>query len=93
MAQNNQIRWTTDTFWRYKACPKHTSDGTLRCYACNRLQPGREEWVQVSTEGQRFLCLECISSIIVDTRDAQPLYLEVSPLHFFHSVPAVAFLR
>ena len=49
----------------------------MRCYACNRFQPQDQQWVQVSTEGSRHLCLDCVSSIVVDTNDAQPLYSEV----------------
>ena len=33
--------------------------------------------MEVSTEGSRHLCLDCVSSIVVDTNDAQPLYTEV----------------
>ena len=40
------------------------------------------EWVSLS-DG-RVLCLECVSSIVVDTKDAQPLYDEV--LAFFRSM-------
>ena len=77
LLQGNQIRWRTDTFWKDKYCPKHIADGTIRCCACNRYQPQGSDWAQVSTEGSRHLCLDCVGSIVVDTQDAQPLYGEV----------------
>ena len=85
LVQGNQIRWRTDLFWKDKYCPKHGQDGTPQCYACNRFQPRGESWVQVSTEGSRHLCLECVGSIVVDTQDAQPLYNEVGHLPSLHS--------
>jgi hypothetical protein len=45
------------------------------------LSPG-EEFASLSDD--RFLCLTCIGSVVVDTREAQPLYDEV--LAFYRSM-------
>ena len=80
--QNGRTVWATDNFWKYKACMKHGNDGTAKCYSCNKLQPVGEDWIPVNGTGEpeRKLCLACISSVVVDTNDAQPLYREVSPI-------------
>lgn len=50
-------------------------DGTPQCCSCNKLKPVAEEWV--SLQDGRQLCLECLDTLVVDTKDAQPLYDEV----------------
>lgn len=50
-------------------------DGTPQCCSCNKLQPVSEEWV--SLQDGRQLCLECLDTMVVDTKDAAPLYDEV----------------
>jgi hypothetical protein len=32
----------------------------------------------------RHLCLECLDTLVVDTKDAQPLYDEVSSGYYYH---------
>ena len=60
-----------------------STSATTQCCSCSRYRPVRgAEWVSLS-DG-RELCLECVSSIVVDTKDAQPLYDEV--LAFFRSM-------
>ena len=61
-------------------CPAHSSDATPQCCACARLEPRGAEWPALQDGGRR-LCLDCLGSVVVDTRDAQPLYREV--LAFF----------
>ena len=75
LMQGNTIPYHMDPFWRTKWCPGHSSDGTLKCCACSRLQPRGEEWV-TELDG-RTVCLDCLSTIVRDTADAQPLYDQV----------------
>jgi hypothetical protein len=54
-----------------------------QCCSCSRFRPlSGPQWVSLSD--QRDLCLECVSSIVVDTKDAQPLYEEI--LVFYRSM-------
>ncbi|KAL3138373.1 hypothetical protein ABBQ32_006175 [Trebouxia sp. C0010 RCD-2024] len=78
--QGNTIPYQYDPFWRSKWCPAHSSDGTLKCCACSRLQPRGEEWV-TELDG-RTVCLDCLSTLVRDTADAQPLYDQI--LRFYH---------
>lgn len=75
LVQGNTIPYQYDPFWRSKWCPAHSSDGTLKCCACSRLQPRGEEWV-TELDG-RTVCLDCLSTLVRDTADAQPLYDQV----------------
>lgn len=50
-------------------------DGTPQCCSCNKLKPVGEEWVGL--QDGRLLCLDCLDTLVVDTKDAQPLYDEV----------------
>ncbi|KAI8473875.1 MAG: hypothetical protein J3K34DRAFT_466141 [Monoraphidium minutum] len=76
-----RIEWSYHPFWKdFRYCPAHNRDGTPPCCACGRLEPRGAEWV-VLQDGGRHVCLECLGTIVVDTRDAQPLYKEV--LEFF----------
>lgn len=52
-----------------------SADGTPQCCSCNKLRPVGEEWVTL--QDWRQLCLECLDTMVVDTKDAQPLYDEV----------------
>jgi hypothetical protein len=69
------IQWKENPFWRLPHCPAHLHDGTMQCCGCNKLQKQQEEWVKL--QDGRPLCLECLDSIVVDTKDCQPLYDEV----------------
>ena len=77
--QGSTIPYQYDPFWKGKWCPAHSSDGTLKCCSCNRLNPRGEEWV-TELDG-RTVCLDCLSSLVRDTPDAQPLYDQVSCRH------------
>lgn len=68
-------RYLEDPFWGDVACPEHTGDGTLRCKACTRLP--RLDAPHVGLSDGSCLCVECADSVVVDSRDAQPLYDEV----------------
>ncbi|KAF8064573.1 DA1 [Scenedesmus sp. PABB004] len=81
---DGRTEWREHPFWCAKACPVHYGggDGTPACCACGRLQPRAEEWVGL--QDGRVLCLECLGTVVIDTKDAQPLYDEV--LGFFASM-------
>lgn len=72
---NGSIEWRENPFWRLPHCPGHAEDGTPQCCSCNRLQAAGEEGVTLS-DG-RLLCLDCLDTVVVDTKDCQPLYDEV----------------
>ena len=75
--QGDTIPYQYDPFWKGKWCPAHSSDGTLKCCSCSRLNPRGQEWV-TELDG-RTVCLDCLSSLVRDTQDAQPLYDQVAP--------------
>lgn len=77
LVQGDTIPYRYDLFWKGKWCPAHSSDGTLKCCSCSRLKPRGQEWV-TELDG-RTVCLDCLSSMVRDTRDAQPLYDQVGP--------------
>lgn len=79
---DGRTEWREHPFWRIKQCPRHYSDGTTQCCSCSRLQPQLEEWV--SLQDGRHLCLQCLDTLIIDTKEAQPLYDEV--LRFYTSM-------
>ncbi|DBA99972.1 TPA: hypothetical protein ACH3X1_013844 [Trebouxia sp. C0004] len=73
--QDNVIRFNVSSFWKDKTCPKHQDDGTLQCCSCSRRCPQGEQWVE-ELDG-RIVCLDCLSTIVRDTADAQPLYNQI----------------
>ena len=68
-------RFLEDPFWRDVACPEHAGDGTPRCKACTRLP--RRGAPHVELPDGSCLCAGCSQTVVVDSRDAQPLYDEV----------------
>lgn len=74
--QDNVIRFNVGSFWKDKTCPKHQDDGTVQCCSCSRRCPQGEQWVE-ELDG-RIVCLDCLSTIVRDTADAQPLYNQVT---------------
>lgn len=75
MQPNGRVTWNESPFWKQQSCPQHESDGTARCAGCSRLAPAAEQWVTL--EDGRSLCLECLDTACLDTRDAQPLWQSV----------------
>ncbi|DBA71203.1 TPA: hypothetical protein ACH3X2_011599 [Trebouxia sp. C0005] len=73
--QDNVIRFNVGSFWKDKTCPKHQDDGTVQCCSCSRRCPQGEQWVE-ELDG-RIVCLDCLSTIVRDTADAQPLYNQI----------------
>ena len=82
--QGGMIRYNHNAFWKQRVCPRHVDDGTIKCCSCNRWQPQGEQWV-TELDG-RTVCLDCLTTIVRDTADAQPLYRQVghcSPFQLF----------
>eukprot|EP00879_Flechtneria_rotunda_P009181 GHRR01009613.1.p1 GENE.GHRR01009613.1~~GHRR01009613.1.p1 ORF type:complete len:478 (+),score=126.42 GHRR01009613.1:326-1759(+) len=77
---DGRTEWRENPFWGNRHCPRHSNDGTPQCCSCSRLQPQGEEWVGL--QDGRLLCLECLDTLVIDTKAAQPLYHEV--LSFFN---------
>ncbi|KAI5068396.1 hypothetical protein GOP47_0016741 [Adiantum capillus-veneris] len=69
------IEYQAHPFWQQKYCPKHETDGIPRCCSCERLESKDVQYV--SLDDGRKLCLECLSSSIMDTGECQPLYQEI----------------
>lgn len=79
------IRFKHQAFWHIKYCAHHDSDGTPRCHACSRLQPqGSSEWVGVDG---RHSCLDCLATMVRDTREVQPLYDDILQLYRSFGMP------
>ncbi|XP_031385702.1 protein DA1-related 1-like [Punica granatum] len=62
-------------FWMQKYCPSHEQDNTPRCCSCERMEP-RDMQYMILDDGRR-LCLECLSSAIMDSEESKPLYDEI----------------
>lgn len=70
-----KIVWSELPFWKQRFCPQHDSDGTPRCAGCARLQLAGEQHAEL--EDGRHLCLECLATACIDTREALPLWHSV----------------
>ena len=84
LMQDNIIRFNVNAFWKEKTCPKHQDDDTPQCCSCSRRCPRGEQWVE-ELDG-RIVCLACLSTIVRDTQDAQPLYTEVRQPVLVHTL-------
>ncbi|KAJ0236583.1 Protein DA1-related 6 [Hirschfeldia incana] len=69
-------------FWKEMYCPAHESDGTHKCFSCERLEPRGTDFVML--DDGRWLCLECMESVVMDTYEAHNLHLEIR--EFFHGL-------
>ena len=61
-------------------CPKHAKKPGRRCTGCNRFEPEDFGFLELHDAG-RCLCSSCCRTVIVDSKDAQPLWDKV--IHFF----------
>lgn len=75
LMQDGLIHFNVSSFWKEKTCPIHLEDNTPQCCSCSRRCPREEQWV-TELDG-RMVCLGCLSTIVRDTPDAQPLYNQV----------------
>ncbi|KAL0721682.1 hypothetical protein Bca4012_036281 [Brassica carinata] len=62
-------------FWEERYCLAHESDGTPKCCCCERLEPMGMNYVMLGDD--RWLCLECMESAVMDTYEVQPLHFEI----------------
>ncbi|CAI9116653.1 OLC1v1017852C1 [Oldenlandia corymbosa var. corymbosa] len=73
------IEYRAHPFWSQKYCPYHELDGTPRCCSCERMEPRDTKYVALG-DGRK-LCLECLDSVIMDTSECQPLYLDIQEFY------------
>lgn len=73
------IEYRAHPFWAQKYCPTHEHDRTPRCCSCERMEPMDTTFVALN-DGRK-LCLECLDSVIMDTNQCQPLYLEIQAFY------------
>lgn len=73
------IEYRAHPFWIQKYCPSHEHDGTPRCCSCERLEP--RDTAYVALNDGRKLCLECLDSVVMDTNQCQPLYLDIQEFY------------
>ncbi|KAG0566096.1 hypothetical protein M758_7G036700 [Ceratodon purpureus] len=76
------IEYRSHPFWNQKYCPRHERDGTPRCCSCDRIQTAEVQYPAL--EDGRKLCLECLETAVVDTKECQPLYRDI--LKFYKHV-------
>ncbi|KAG2261931.1 hypothetical protein Bca52824_069010 [Brassica carinata] len=69
------IKYHKHPFWEEKYCPSHEDDGTAKCCSCERLQAYGTEYVMLADN--RWLCLECKESAVMDTDECQSLHFEI----------------
>ncbi|KAG2497855.1 hypothetical protein HYH03_004121 [Edaphochlamys debaryana] len=70
-----RITWKENGFWKERFCNSHAKEDLVVCCACTRLQRHGQEHARLP-DG-RHLCLHCLGSVVLDTRDAQSLYEDV----------------
>ncbi|KAF6167540.1 hypothetical protein GIB67_031741 [Kingdonia uniflora] len=73
------IEYRAHPFWNQKYCPSHEHDGTPRCCSCERMEPRDPQ--HISLDDGWKLCLECLDSAIMDTKECQPLYLDIQEFY------------
>ncbi|XP_039066966.1 protein DA1-like [Hibiscus syriacus] len=73
------IEYRAHPFWIQKYCPSHEHDGTPRCCSCERMEPLNTGYVPLN-DGRK-LCLECLDSAVMDTRECQPLYQDIKEFY------------
>ncbi|VVB18320.1 unnamed protein product [Arabis nemorensis] len=70
------IKFSEHPFWLEKYCPSHDTDGIAKCCSCERLeQPIGTNYVMLSDD--RWLCLDCMGSSVMDTYECVDLHLEI----------------
>ncbi|XP_022772798.1 protein DA1-like isoform X2 [Durio zibethinus] len=73
------IEYRAHPFWTQKYCPSHEHDGTPRCCSCERMET--QETGCVALNDGRKLCLECLDSAIMDTKQCHPLYQDIQEFY------------
>ncbi|KAK8623357.1 hypothetical protein V6N13_118243 [Hibiscus sabdariffa] len=73
------IEYRAHPFWIQKYCPSHEHDSTPRCCSCERMES--RDTGYVALDDGRKLCLECLDSAVMDTKECQPLYLDIQEFY------------
>ncbi|KAE8653995.1 Protein DA1 [Hibiscus syriacus] len=73
------IEYRAHPFWIQKYCPSHELDSTPRCCSCERMEP--RDTGYVALDDGRKLCLECLDSAVMDTKECEPLYLDIQEFY------------
>ena len=76
------VQYSTTPFWQQKFCTKHATDGTRRCFACQRMESVRERHIVLKEKrpraaGVRAICLSCALSVVAGAEDVQVIYREM----------------
>ncbi|XP_013609647.1 PREDICTED: protein DA1-related 3-like [Brassica oleracea var. oleracea] len=69
------IQFCEHPFWKEKYCPCHEGDGTAKCCSCERLEPKGTNFVMLGDD--RWLCLQCMESSVMDTDECIDLHFEI----------------
>ncbi|KFK28340.1 hypothetical protein AALP_AA8G503600 [Arabis alpina] len=69
------IKYSEHPFWLEKYCPSHDTDGTAKCCSCERLEPSGTNYVMLGDD--RWLCLECMGSSVMDTYECHDLHVDI----------------
>ncbi|XP_051150074.1 protein DA1-like isoform X2 [Andrographis paniculata] len=69
------IEYRAHPFWSQKYCPRHDQDGTPRCCSCERMESWDTRFAPLN-DGRK-LCLECLDSAIMGTKECQPLFNDI----------------
>ncbi|QDZ22079.1 LIM zinc-binding domain-containing protein [Chloropicon primus] len=93
---NGMIEYAVTPFWNQKFCRRHSTDGTSKCFACQRMESVRERHVVLSespraagvasASNRRALCLSCAESVVGSSDDVAVIYREM--VSFFGSLGA-----
>lgn len=57
-------------------CPRHALEAKRRCTGCHRFEPDHERFIDLD-DGDRCICFSCCRSVVVDSNDAAPLWVQV----------------
>ncbi|KAF8094700.1 hypothetical protein N665_0355s0013 [Sinapis alba] len=69
------IKYHKHPYWEEKYCPSHDGDGTAKCCGCERLQACGTKHLMLADN--RWLCVECNESTVMDTDESQSLHFEI----------------
>ncbi|CAH8371717.1 unnamed protein product [Eruca vesicaria subsp. sativa] len=69
------IKYHKHPYWEETYCPSHDDDGTAKCFSCEQLQARGTEYVMLADN--RWLCVECKESAVMDIDECQSLHFEI----------------
>lgn len=89
-AADGTVSYGLTSVYGDKYCPQHSSDGTPRCFGCERLEARAEAARHAALPDGRTLCVACVATAVVDSADAAPLYDDVLAFFAALGVPLCA---